>query len=263
MIRFMKDRKKQRAIRKALLEVANAEKRLTAAAVKPKPVDWKGALEAKIPPKVQTGLEQAFYKGFSMVFHHGTAVIEKTYRKEAIQEEYNASIGGPKAFKHTRKAVQHSQRRDMAVTALEGISLGALGVGMPDIVLFLGAVFKGIYETALRYGFDYTSRQEQLLILKMMEASLSSGAGWMQKNAEVDEMLITQAGEITDDDLTQQLQAAAAVFAMDMLFLKFIQGIPLVGVVGGAANPVYHKKILKYVELKYRKRYLLNQMDTI
>ena len=38
--------------------------------------------------------------------------------------------------------------------------------------------------------------------------------------------------------------------------MKFVQGIPVVGVLGGAANPVYYRKILRYVQLKYRKRYL-------
>ena len=46
---------------------------------------------------------------------------------------------------------------------------------------------------------------------------------------------------------------------MDMLLLKFIQGLPVVGIVGGAANPVYYKKIMDYVELKYKKRYLMGK----
>lgn len=43
---------------------------------------------------------------------------------------------------------------------------------------------------------------------------------------------------------------------MDMLVLKFIQGLPLVGALGGAANPVYYRRVLNYVQLKYHKRYL-------
>ena len=30
----------------------------------------------------------------------------------------------------------------------------------------------------------------------------------------------------------------------------------MVGLLGGAANPVYYNKVMRYVELKYRKRYL-------
>ena len=130
---------------------------------------------------------------------------------------------------------------------------------MPDIVLFLGTLLKGIYETALHYGFDYDSRQEQLLILKMMEVSLSNGADWASKNAEVEEMLSQQTPEVTDEDFQSQIKATASAFAVDMLLLKFVQGLPVVGILGGAANPVYYRKVMNYVQLKYHKRYLLKQ----
>ena len=48
-----------------------------------------------------------------------------------------------------------------------------------------------------------------------------------------------------------------------MLLLKFIQGLPVVGVLGGAANPVYYNKIMKYIQIKYRKRYLQKQHTEI
>ena len=56
-----------------------------------------------------------------------------------------------------------------------------------------------------------------------------------------------------------QIRETASVFAMDMLILKFIQGLPIVGIIGGAANPVYYRKVMRYVQLMYRKRYLLKQ----
>jgi len=46
-----------------------------------------------------------------------------------------------------------------------------------------------------------------------------------------------------------------------MILLKFIQGLPVVGVVGGLSNPVYFNKIMEYVRLKYHKRYLLNKKE--
>ena len=42
-----------------------------------------------------------------------------------------------------------------------------------------------------------------------------------------------------------------------MVVLKFIQGLPVVGILGGAGNPVYYRRVMKYAELKYRRRYLL------
>jgi len=130
---------------------------------------------------------------------------------------------------------------------------------MPDIVLFISTLLKGIYETALNYGFEYESRQEQILILKMMETAMSSGEVWAVKNAEVDEMLELETIDIMDDIFDAQMKATSSAFAVDMLLLKFIQGLPVVGIIGGAANPVYYHKVMKYVQLKYRKRYLLKQ----
>ena len=60
----------------------------------------------------------------------------------------------------------------------------------------------------------------------------------------------------TGEELDRQLRQTAQTFALDMLALKFIQGLPLVGVLGGAANPVYYHRVMRYVQLKYHKRYL-------
>ena len=65
------------------------------------------------------------------------------------------------------KSAKQSDLLNLAVTTVEGIGLGAVGVGMPDIVLFLGILLKGVYETALNYGFDYESRQEQPILCIM------------------------------------------------------------------------------------------------
>jgi hypothetical protein len=40
--------------------------------------------------------------------------------------------------------------------------------------------------------------------------------------------------------------------------MKFLQGIPIVGVVGGAFDFKYMKEITTYAEIKYRKRYYRN-----
>ncbi|HIR86025.1 MAG TPA: EcsC family protein, partial [Candidatus Limivicinus faecipullorum] len=117
----------------------------------------------------------------------------------------------------------------------------------------------GVYETALSYGFEYKSDFEKLLILKMLSASLSGGEDYERRNREVDELLLSPKREPESGELEKQIEVTSSAFAMDMLLLKFIQGLPIVGVVGGAANPVYYKKIMDYVELKYRKRYLMGK----
>ena len=68
--------------------------------------------------------------------------------------------------------------------------------------------------------------------------------------------------EVPDpDDLQNQIGTTADAFALDMLVMKFIQGLPVVGVIGGLSNPVYYNRIMEYVRLKYHKRYLLEKKE--
>lgn len=239
------------------------EDRLMDAAVKARQPGWKKALEEKVPEKVYGGLNSAFAKGFALVFLHGRKAIEITYKKENIAQNHTVRSGGfqatgkRKEIKLLHKSAQKSNGLNIAVTTVEGIGLGALGIGMPDIVLFLTTVLRGVYETALHYGFEYESRFEQMLILKMMAASLSTGEDWFRRNREVNDWILRESREIPEEDFQMQIQDTASVFAVDMLLLKFIQGLPVVGILGGAANPLYYHKILQYTQLKYKRRYLL------
>ena len=263
----IKEWRQASALHKELGAVSKQEEKLRQAAQNTKPSQWKTALESKLPDKVASGVEAAFCKGFSAVFQQGKPIIEKGYNKETLKADFDIRDfavqrkGGRRELRKMHKSAKQSDLLNLAVTTAEGIGLGALGIGMPDIVLFLGTLLKGIYETALNYGYDYETRQEQLLILKMMETALSQGEDWTRRNEEVDQMLTLETVDISEDEFRQQLEKTASVFAMDMLLLKFIQGLPLVGILGGAANGVYYRKVLQYVQLKYRKRYLLKQRE--
>ena len=259
------DIQQRKLIRRELLALQLQEKQLKEAAELSKPVNWKENLEKKIPEKVYSGLESAFCTGFSLVFQQGRKIIELTYKKEELQRSHALrdwkvkTAASRSDLNQMRKSARRSDGVNMAVTTAEGIALGALGVGMPDIVLFLSTLLKGIYETATHYGFGYESRQEQYLILRMMEASLKQGRDWLRCNEKVDALLDADS-EISEEVFQHQLKKTASAFAMDMLLLKFIQGMPVVGVLGGAANPVYYNKVMKYVQMKYRKRYLMKQL---
>ena len=259
------DKRREAALNKELKAVYKQEKKLSEAMLKAKATVWKTELEKRIPVKVFTGLESAFCKGFVLVFDQGRVIIEKGYKKEDIQADHAIRDfavqlkGGRKELKNMHKSAKQSDLMNLAVTMVEGIGLGALGIGMPDIVLFLANLLKGIYEAALNYGFNYEIRQEQLLILKMMQTALCKGEDWVQRNSEVEELLAAEYIEVAEETFQQQMRDTASVFAMDMMLLKFIQGLPVVGMIGGAANPVYYSKVMKYVQLKYRKRYLLKQ----
>lgn len=256
-------KKQIKSLNREFRALQRREDKLMTAALKARRPGWKKMLEEKVPAKVYAGLNSAFAKGFSLVFQHGRKIIEKTYKKDAIAQKHSASnenfqtSGKRKEVRQIHKNAKKASGFNIAMTTVEGIGLGALGVGMPDIVLFLTTVLRGVYETALHYGFGYESRFEQMLILKMMAASLSAGEDWFRRNKEVNDWILQNSREILETDFQAQIQDTASVFAVDMLLLKFIQGLPVVGVLGGAANPVYYHKILAYTQLKYRRRYLL------
>ena len=262
---FSAQEQRLRAVKKELRAAERQEQRFETAAKKAVPAGWRVELEKKIPEKIYAGLESAFCKGFSLVFQQGAGIIEKSFRKEALMADHDIRDyavqrkGGRKALRQMHKSARHSDLRNLAVTAAEGMGLGGLGGGMPDIVLFLGFLLKGVYETAVHYGFGYESREEQYLILKMLENSLSTGPVWTSLNREVDHLLEVLPA-VTDEEFQAQIRAAGSAFAVDMLLLKFIQGFPIIGVLGGAANPVYYRKVMRYVELKYREGYLRRQI---
>lgn len=260
------DKKRAKALQKELLAVEKQEKKLQKAFVKAKDPAWKTALGDKIPKKVYTGLESTFCKAFSLVFNQGRVVIEKSYSKENLQENHTIRDfavklkGGRKELKAVNKSAKRSDSLNLMVTTAEGLALGALGIGVPDIVLFISTLLKGVFETALNYGFDYDLPEEQYMILNMMAASLITGEERPEWDEMIDGMIVEMPQEVSHAVLEEQIRETASVFAMDMLLLKFIQGLPVVGIIGGVGNPIYYNRVLKYVQLKYRKRYLLKQI---
>ena len=94
----------------------------------------------------------------------------------------------------------------------------------------------------------------------MLEAAMSNGEAWTDANGQVDAYIQEDVHMIpSKEELKEQIEQTANAFATDMLVTKFIQGLPVVGIIGGATNPVYYNKVMSYVELKYRKRYLLGK----
>lgn len=255
-----------KGIEKELNRIVREENRMRARTRKSREPAWKRKLEEKVPPKVLEGLQKAFSKAFFLIFEKGVGVIERTYDKEALENEFRIReyavelTGGKKELRRLKKDAAAKRTAVALGTAVEGIGLGILGIGMPDIVIWLGVLLRSIYGTTLEYGYHYDSTEEKLLILKMMEASMQTGEAWETLDQEVDACLCRDGHRGTEEEeLNDQIERTALAFATDMLVMKFIQGIPLVGAIGGAANPVYYQKVMRYVQLKYRKRYLLSK----
>ena len=261
----MNDEQFRIACEKELKYIAKQERKLQKQAMASDKT-WKKAIESFIPEKVYVNLRAAFATAFNIIFEKGVDVIEKTYSKERLLKEFESKdlavddIQTRRELRKFRSNVASSKRWKSIITTAEGVGLGVLGIGLPDIVLFLGFILQSIYEVALRYGYDYNIPEERILILKMMSAAISKRDKWLEADLEVEE-LIRNPAEPDFDAVETQIGVTADDFALDMLVLKFIQGLPVVGVVGGLSNPVYYNKIMEYVRLKYHKRYLLNKRE--
>lgn len=218
-------------------------------------------IEEKIPEKLLETLDAAFYKAFLLIFEKGTGVIEKTFNGEDLQTEFQTNDfrvekkATKKAIRQVEAAGKRSRLINSWVTTAEGVGLGLLGVGVPDIPVFLAMLLKGMYETAASYGYDYTKREEQILILRMICAGLADGEKKRRMDRRVEAWLgfAQQKGVLTFEE---EVEKASAALSEAMLTAKFVQGLPIVGAAGGLSNLVIYQKVLRYAALKYKKRYL-------
>ena len=205
-------------------------------------------LEEKIPEKLEETLNTAFIKAFDLVFEKGTGLIEKTYNKDQQKTDYQVReyAAGLKESRKTVKAFgrqsQGTRMKNLMISGVEGVGLGLLGIGLPDIPLFTAVILKSVYEIALSYGFEYESEKEQWFILKMIETALKKGEELERNNSLLNAWIDQNGIGETVKGRKEQSKETAAALAEALLYMKFLQGIPVVGVAGGAADTVYLKK---------------------
>lgn len=221
-------------------------------------------LARKVPPTLQGTLDKVFSKAFHTVFEKGTGVIEKTYKKDEIRKQYQindyvAELSDTrKSLKAFSKKASGSGTVNLALSGVSGVGLGVLGIGIPDIVLFTGLVLKSVYEIALNYGYNYEGEDERRFILLLIQGALAHGDQMRSINSKVD-AYIENDRHVAAESLEECINAAAGCMSKELLYMKFLQGIPIVGAVGGAYDAIYMKQIVKYAELKYRRRFLTSR----
>jgi hypothetical protein len=220
-------------------------------------------IQSKIPQKLKSILNAAFYKGFQIVLDKGITFIEKTYNKEKIELEYDINDYAldkklnKRHMKRLDKQSRQSSLLNSSFTVVEGSVLGALGIGLPDIPLFLSVVIKNIYEVALSYGYQYDTEQERTYILLLIASAISKG----DRQKELDQQLDNLSTDIDhnipiDINLDTQMKITAEVLSDALLTAKFVQGIPIIGAVGGLVNFNILNRVSSYARIKYKKRYL-------
>lgn len=223
-------------------------------------------LEEKVPEKLQTTLDAAFCKAFELIFEKGTGIIEKTYRREEAEKNYQINEFTSQ-IKQDRKSLKAFSKKakglgnvNLLLSGASGVGMGVLGIGLPDIPLFTGMVLKGIYEIALSYGYSYESEQERFFILTLIQGALSYGDELMEINQRLNDYMRT--GSLPEGyDRAQQIKDTAGTLSKELLYMKFLQGIPIVGAVGGFYDAIYMKQIVEYANLKYQYRFLREKLS--
>lgn len=223
-------------------------------------------VEAYVPDGLKDTLDKAFYNAFKIVFEKGTKVIEKSYNKKRIQHNHNLhdfSFRNSKTKRTMKRIDKHARKSKLintSISTIEGAGLGFLGMGLPDIPLFTAMILKTIYEISLSYGYLYELDDEKIYILNLINAALTTGETQEKYNLRVDAISHNIDNHfIMNYDINEEIIRTSKILSDSMLTSKFVQGIPIVGVVGSIANYRIINKISKYGSIKYKKRYLNNQ----
>ncbi|MBE6031535.1 MAG: EcsC family protein [Clostridiales bacterium] len=221
-------------------------------------------LEEKVPDQLQGKLDAAFAKAFELIFEKGTVVIEKTYMKDKAEVQYfinevnHYHKGSRKTLKAFSKKAKGTGRKNLLISGTTGIGLGLLGVGIPDIPVFTAMIMKAIYEIATSYGYEYESDEEKAFILLIIEGALSYGDVILEIDDEINDYI--QTGELPYNyDRQVQIKHTAGALSKELLYMKFLQGIPILGAVGGFYDAIYMKRITEYAGLKYKRRFLTDK----
>lgn len=226
-------------------------------------------LDRLVPEKLSGTLNAAFFKAFELIFEKGTGIIEKTYNKEKRETDfkvnsYASEISDKRsAAKAFTKQARSTKGVNLLISGVEGIGMGLVGSGIPDIPVFIAMVLKSVYEIALSYGYRYDSDAERIFILKLIEVAMCDDEEFIKRDRALNEYIhsIALNGDTIGEEFwtigkDEQMRTSAGALSEEMIYTKFVQGFFVVGLVGGIFDPVYVNRISDYAVLKYRRRFL-------
>ena len=203
------------------------------------------ALEDKVPPKLREALNSAFVKAFDLVFQRGTGLLERTFDAEAARQQFEIDQFTVQ-LKGDRSSLRVFSRRagrtgalNLALSGAEGTLLGLLGIGLPDIPLFTGVLLKSLYQMAARYGYGWDTPAERYYLLLLVQGALTPCPP-------------------EDYDQGTQIRRTASLLADRLLAMKFVQGIPILGMAGGISDALCLERVQRYAGLNYHRRFLLD-----
>lgn len=221
-------------------------------------------LRARIPNTVRSNLEYAFEKAFALLFGpEGTRFLEHTYAKKKLEAQARIweSPLSPAQARKTLSALERGAGLTgpigSATAGAEGVVLGLLGIGLPDIPVLLAFLLRSLYQSATRYGFSYGSPAERAYLLLLLQGALSEGESRRALSARADKLgRALDHGWAVQFNLDEEVRKTAILLSERLLLVKFTQGIPIVGAVGGLSNLSLSSAVSEYGGIKYKKRFL-------
>lgn len=232
-------------------------------------------LREKVPEKFSDGaqaaaekstelLEKAFEKSFEVVLEKGSRWIGKLCSEEKLREDYLQFAQKPlsswELYKLGCKAAGRAGA-NMAFSSVQGGLMGALGIGLPDVPIFLGAVFKTLFEISLRFGYPYDTQPEQIYQMLLICAAVGDEAQRRQASADADRIAQeirqkARTGEELSISREQAKKRASHALCSAALAGKLVQGTPVIGVYGGFRNGVLLRQVGSMAAVKYQQRRL-------
>ena len=217
-------------------------------------------LAEKVPSGLQATLDGAFAKAFWLIFQKGMGAIEKTYSKEKIVQQHKIDNyieelrRNRKSLKAFSKRAKGAGAQHVIMSGVAGTGMGIVGVGIPDIPVFTAMLLRSVYEISLVYGYDYQKPEEQLFILQLIQGGVAYGEELKHIDDSINMQIRTETIGV-GLDLETAVKETAGFISKELMYLKFLQGIPIAGAVGGFYDAIYMRNITKYAELKYRRRF--------
>ena len=228
-------------------------------------------LDRFVPDKLSGTLNAAFFKGFEVIFEKGTGIIEKTYNRQQREKDFQVNTyaaelsADRKTVRKFTKQAKSAKAANLLVSTVEGVGLGLVGAGIPDIPLFIAMLLKSVYEIALSYGYRYDTEEEKVFILRLIQVAMLDDEAFLQANMEFNDLIdqIVADGDSLEGyrvDKNAQMKSTSEALSAEMIYTKFLQGTMIVGMAGGIFDPIYINRISDYAVLKYRRRFLRSRM---
>lgn len=252
-------------LQKELDRLGRAERRFLKKQMDREPTRLDLLLEDKVPPKLEATLDAAFSKAFHLIFSKGSSIISKTFSTDKLISEFqtaNADLtiqGSGRQMRTFKRRASATGTAHTLISTVTGAALGFVGGTIPDIVLFITLLLRNIYQISMKYGYAFDTDEEKKFILRVIAAAVQDGDAMIQADKAINYLI--KAGISTDDStVDDRITDAAVALGHALLLMKFLQKIPVVGVVGGASDFIYMERISDYAVLKYQRRFLTDQL---